>query len=296
MLLVPKDEIVLLSSNVPTIEDGIEVFNSSKTYNLEEFVQKDECIFESVKSENKDVPVANQTSPSWLYKGKVNKLRMFDDYMSTLTSNAESIVCEFRVSDIDTVAFFNLQAITVKVELYDRNEILLYSLEKDAYKRSVANWYEWTVQKPIYERTLFFKDLPFTLDCRLKITIENPNDFAQCGYFMYGRSIDLGLTLIDPKPTSSIRNLLSKEKQSDGTVNFSNSRLYKRVVLNVVVESSRVTEIQNILEDYTVTPCLYVGVERDDFNALTVFGYYKDFDKPIGLDYTQYQIEIEGIV
>ncbi|PZP11496.1 MAG: hypothetical protein DI602_11450 [Aliarcobacter butzleri] len=296
MLLVPKDELVLLSSNVPTIEDGIEVFDSSKTYNLGKTVQKDECIFESVKSENKDVPLANQTSPSWLYKGKVNKLRMFDDYMSTVTKYPE-IICEFRVSDIDTVAFFNLQAISVKVELYDRNEILLYSLEKDAYKRNVTNWYEWTVQKPIYERTLFFKGLPFTLNCRLKITIKNPNDFAQCGYFMYGRSLDLGLTLLEPKPTSSIRNLLSKERQSDGTVNFSNSRLYKRVTLNVVVESFRITEIQNILEDYTVTPCLFIGVERDDsLNALTVFGFYKDFDKPIGLDYTQYQIEIEGIV
>ena len=118
MLLVPKDEIVLLSSNVPSIEDDIEVFDYSKTYSLGEIVQKDECIFESVKSENKDVPVANQTSPSWLYKGKVNKLRMFDDYMSTVTKYPE-IICEFRVSDIDTVAFFNLQAISVKVELYD---------------------------------------------------------------------------------------------------------------------------------------------------------------------------------
>ncbi len=92
-------------------------------------------------------------------------------------------------------------------------------------------------------------------------------------------------------PSAASRHCCSPEAK-----HFSNSRLYKRVVLNVVVESSRVTEIQNILEDYTVTPCLFVGVERDDLNALTVFGYYKDFDKPIGLDYTQYQIEIEGII
>ena len=43
---------------------------------------------------------------------------------------------------------------------------------------------------------------------------------------------------------------------------------------------------------------LFIGVEKEsmDMNSLTAYGFYKDFEQPITLNYSQYQIEIEGIV
>jgi len=140
--------------------------------------------------------------------------------------------------------------------------------------------------------------LPFGWECTLKIKISKEQDIAKCGLMTFGRSLDLGLTLLEPKPISSIRNTTTKERLKDGTIKFVNSRVYKRVVLNVLVNTSQVAQIQAILEQYSNQALLFIGVEKDDenLNVLTTFGFFKDFEQAIGLNFSQYQIEIEGIV
>lgn len=297
MLIVPKEKVILQSTNAEN-DESIEAYNNTKNYALDAVVKANNNIYKSLKASNLgNTPKEEKTSLEWEYLGKTNAYKMFDDYINTITKNNENITCEFLVDDIDTLAFFNLEALNVEVWLFSSQGIELFYQKKEAYKRYVYNWLDWTIQKPIFEKILYFKGLPITLGCRLKIKINNPNSEAKCGFFMCGRSLDLGLTLIDPKPTSSIRNLVSKEKINEDLTVFKNSKLYKRVVLNVLVDSGRISDIQNILEMYSLTPCLFVGVEgSDEYNALTVFGYYKDFDKPIGLNKTSYQIEIEGII
>lgn len=297
MLVVPKDEVVVITSNVPEIEPNIDVYDNDTTYGLNAVVQMEDCIFQSAKEDNKDVPVRNQTSLSWLYLGKTNKYKMFDEYMSTSTKFAEALIYEFAVNDIDTICFFGLEAENVKIEIFSEEE-LVYEEIKDTYTRFVSNWWEWTVQEGKYKKIAFFRNIPSFYGAKLKVTISFPGGIASCSHLIFGKSLDFGITLVDPKPTSSIRNMVSKEKQSDGNVKTTNSRIYKRVTLNVLLDSSRVDEIQSFLEEYSLTPMLFIGVEKEsmDMNSLTAFGFYKDFEQPIGLNISQYQIEIEGIV
>ncbi|RBQ28418.1 hypothetical protein [Aliarcobacter vitoriensis] len=299
MVIVPRDEVVILDSNIPEVEAGIPVFSSTANYSLNQTVQFGDSIYESLKDNNKGVvPTQDKNNLNWFYKGKTNKYRMFDEYIDSISSNPNTITYSFNVSDIDTVCFLNLEAFWVKVELYNRYNDLIFSQTKSTYTRNASNWYEWTVAKSASEKVLFFKNIPFSLNCTLKIEINKQGNIAKCGLLMFGGSINLGATLTEPKPVSSIRNIASKERLPDGTIKFTNSRVYKRVVLNVIVETQRISQVQNILEEYTDKPLLFIGAEREDnsLNALTAFGFFRDFDKPIGLDFTQYQIEIEGIV
>ena len=297
MLVVPKDEVIIISSNVPEIDDGIEVYDKDKTYKIGNVVQTEDCIFESTKDENIDVPIKEKTSLSWLYLGKTNRHKMFDEYMSTSTTYQDELVYEFAVNDIDTICFFGLVTESVKIEIFSEEE-LVYEEIKNTYTRFVSNWWEWTVQEGKYKKIAFFRNIPSFYGAKLKVTISFSGGIASCSHLIFGKSLDFGITLVDPKPTSSIRNMVSKEKQSDGNVKTTNSRIYKRVVLNVLLDSSRVDEIQSFLEEYSLTPMLFIGVEKEsmDMNSLTAYGFYKDFEQPITLNYSQYQIEIEGIV
>lgn len=297
MLVVPKDEVIVISSNVPELDNGIDVYIPNTSYDIGAVVQMEDCIFESAKTQNTDTPIKNQTSLSWLYLGKTNRHKMFDEYMSTSTAYEDELVYEFAVNDIDTICFFGLIAESVKIEIFSEEE-LAYEEIRDTYTRFVSNWWEWTVQPGRYEKIAFFRNVPSFYGATLKVTISFSGSIASCSHCIFGKSLDFGITLIDPKPTSSIRNMVSKEKQSDGNVKTTNSRIYKRVVLNVLLDSSRVDEIQNFLEEYSLTPMLFIGVEKEsmDMNSLTAYGFYKDFEQPIGLNLSQYQIEIEGIV
>lgn len=295
MLVVPKDEVIINTSNVPDIEDGIIVY-AAGSYGLGDIVQMGEDVFESLKADNTDTPVAGTTTLSWKFVRKTNKYLMFDAFMSTATQNNTEITYELTTYDIDTVAFFGLQATSVKVELV-KNNITLYSKTIETYIREVSNWKEWTIQRPRFRRIVYFRNIPFSYEATLKITISNPTSVAKCSHCTFGVSKDLGITLLEPLPVSSIRNLISKEKQADGSVLTTNSMTYKRVVMNVLLNTDRVTEVQEFLEEYTVEPLLFIGDERDKgIEAICAFGIFKDFDMPIGLDYTEYQIEIEGIV
>ena len=295
MIVVPKDEIILISSNVPEIEENIEVYNKDITYTVRAIVQMEGCIFESNKDANTDTPIKDKTSLSWLYLGKTNKYKMFDEYMSTSTTYEDELVYEFAVNDIDTICFFGLVAQELKIEIFQGNE-LVYEDIKSTYTRFASNWLEWTVQPSSYKRIIFFKNIPSFYGATLKVTISFPGSLASCSHLIFGKSLDFGMTLVDPKPTSSIRNMVSKDKQADGSVKTSNSQVYKRVTLNVLLDTSRVDEIQDFLEEYSLTPMLFIGVENENMNSLTAYGFYKDFEQPITLDYSQYQIEIEGII
>lgn len=297
MYVVVPESVVIKSSNVPVIEVGIPVWTLGQSYALGVEVQIGSDIVKSLKANNTDIPVAETTTLSWSFERKTNYKRMFDNSMSSYTSNSNTIEYELTTNDIDVVAFFGLEATTVSVELRGYNNILLYSKQTDLYTRPVTAWDNWTTLRPEFRKSAFFRDIPFVWNATLKITIINLNGTAKCSHCVYGMSRDLGVTLADPKPISSIRNLIDKSRQADGSIKTENSMTYKRVVANVLLGTSRADVVQNFLEVYTVTPALFVADEREGgIDCLAIFGIYKDFDMPIGLDNTEYQLEIEGVI
>lgn len=297
MILVPTQLPIILNSNISQIESGITVFITGQSYSLGVEVQKGEDIFESLKANNTDIPIAETTSLSWAFKRKTNYKRMFDDKMSSTTANLSEIHYELLVSDIDIVCFFGLIATSVKIQLFDYLNNLRYEKTMETYTRDISDWARWTSAKATYKNIAFFKDIPIIYNATLKFTILNPSSTAICSHIVFGESVDLGITLAEQKPSSSIRNIISKDKQSDGTVVTTNSMTYKRITAAVLLDTKRASEVQGILEKYTTTPALFIADDREGgIDALVCFGYHKDFDMPIGLDKTEYQLEIEGII
>lgn len=297
MYVVVPEPVTIKSSNVPAIENGIPVWATGQSYALGVEVQKGEDIFESLKADNTDIPLAESMTLSWAYKRKTNYKRMFDSSTTSYTENLITITKELITNDVDIIAFFGLEATSIKVELHGYNNTLLYEKEIPLYTRPVTNWANWTTSRAEFRRTAFFRDIPFVYNGTLKFTITNLNGFARCSHCVFGMSRDLGVTLTNPKPISSIRNIIDKSRQSDGSIKTENSMTYKRVVANVLLDTSKADEVQNFLELYTVTPSLFVADEREGgIKCLLIFGIYKDFDMPIGLDDTEYQLEIEGVI
>lgn len=296
MLIGPASKINILSSNVPVNELGMTIYVPDTSYSLKQELQMGNDIFESLKDDNLDTPVAEQTTLSWKYKRKANRHRMFDPHISTQTQYTNKLEYILAVSDIDIIAFFGIESKSIRVQVLNSSDVVIYDKTQETFDRDTTDWVEWTTASPEFITSIFFKDLPFLYESKLKITIDNEGSIAKCGHCVFGESKNLGIALAEPKPISSIRNVISKEKQEDGTVKTENSMTYKRVVINVLVDTSRAPEVQQILEKYTVTPVLYVASEKEGgSDVLLIFGIYKDFDMPIGRNKSLYQLEIEGV-
>ena len=297
MLIAPQATIDIKSTNVSEYEADIDVYDelASKVYAVDELTQLGDTVWKCLKATTQDItPGTNNLI--WKAERKTNRYKIFDPRRSYSTINAQSIKYTLNVGDVDTVAFFGIQAKFIKIVVKDANGDERYNHTIEATVRPVSNWYDWTYVKAQRRAAVHFTKLPMIYNATMEVTIDNDLADAKCTHMAFGTSMDWGITLINPSPTLGTRNLISKSKESDGSVKTDNSLTWKRITANVLVDNERVDSVFELVEIYNGVPCLFIVDEREKgFSSLLVYGFFKDFDIPIGYQMSEYQIEIEGV-
>ena len=300
MLVIPKVDVSIVSSNVATIDPNFNQWvagYNTTGYMIGDFVQivSTDTIYRSAKDNNLIDPLTDTYNESWIEYGATNYKKAFDSKRSSKCENADTIYYEFSTSDIDSVSLMGLEAKTVTVKLTN-NATATVMLEEtiDTLERDVYDWYDWTYAQVDHISSLY-KALPLVFDGKLEITIDNTGSIAKVSHIIYGRALQLGLTLAEPMPIASIRNIASKTRDVFGDLKTEVNITYKRMLVNVILNSVAVDRVQNRLEKLNGIPCMFVADEREGgYASLSIFGVHKDFDMPIGVSITKYQLEIEG--
>lgn len=311
MLIVPPLELFTndysqtlgyFETNVPletTYEnETILSYEENETYGIDDIVRSNQYLYRSLIDNNIHAPSKGKTTLYWKCISLENRVKMFDFTKDNVTTNEDSIIVTLKLIDeIDVVALFGLSAKMVKIELLDTGKNSVWESSKETSYRNVTDWVSWTSSDLEYDTSVIFNNLPVLMSEYVRITITNENNTAQCSFCVVGQSVDLGVTLSSPEPVSSVKNIISKSHEADGTISTTSSLTYKRMNINIVLSSNRADEVQNLLEKYNGTPALFLADERaDGFHSLHIFGLHKDFDLPIGVDKSKYQLEIEGVV
>ncbi len=298
MLIVPQSPIDIVETNVPEYETNIDIYipENNKVYNKDAETQYGDTIYKCMKDGTTGIEPGTN-SLIWYPQSKTNRHRIFDAKMSSGTSNLNSIQYKFNVGDVDTVAFFGLNAKSVRVIIRDANDNILYEQTRETIIRFVTNWYDWTYTKAKERKAAHFRNLPMVYNATMEVIIDNAETTATCTHIAFGTSTDIGITLLNPSPIVSVRNIIPKTKNDKGVVITDKSMTYKRVVANVLVSNDLIDEIQEQLDLLNAQVCLFIADEREEgYASLLIFGLYKDFDIPIGYEKSIYQIEIEGVV
>lgn len=296
----PCENVVILDSNLPDIEEGIEQFIEGQTYSKETLVQMGEDVFESGENENTDTPIPERTTTSWIYKRKINKLRAFDPKMNTLSIADNEIWWVVESNFIDLIGFFGLQAKEVKVEFFDINDEVMNTPIKTysevTQKRIVTTYTNFRTSPMEYTRRTYFEMKPL-YNKKMKITISNPQGEVRVGNIGYGRKYDFGLVLVDKKLTTSTRNVFLKERdKTTGEIKVTPVLLYKRLTIHTIIETSKVERTENKFDDLNGIPCLWIALKGNGLPTVMIYGYHEDFDTPIGLKRTERTLRIKGVV
>lgn len=305
MIIAPRDEIVILDSNIAVVESGVTVWDATATYSLKDIVQvngttnrKYEALGDVPAGINPvdDVNEVTGKGTYWFDRGATNYMRAFDELGSSQCENADSIYYKFSTSDIDTLMLDNvITAATARIVLTNNTTSTVVLDETlDLTTRYVYDWADWTYAPTEYKRSLYY-NLPIIYDGTLEITLTNTGSTVKTGHIAYGRSKKFGLSLISPNPVSSMRGVTSKTRDSFGNIITRRKARYKRMSISCVIDSGAVDLIETRLNDLADTPAIFVGDERDGgYAALLIYGELKDHDMPISLVKTQYQLEVEG--
>lgn len=288
----------LLSSNVP--ENDYPAWDSGETVGLGArriyVVGEHHWVVESLQAGNTGhTPTGDNTNDEWwLLIGNTNRWRMFDESISSTTSNPEEIIVELKnLGPMDSIVLLNVDAATVRIEITDNAAGVVFD---ETYtmigNRGVTDWFTFFYEPYEAKTVLLDTSLPKYINAITKITISKPGAVASVGACIVGLSKTMGDTRLGGKV--GIQDYSVKQRDDFGNFTILERAFSNYATLDVWVESGQADKIMRILTGYRATPVVYVGDESRE--STFIYGYYKDFYETIEYDkYSLYSLELESL-
>jgi len=260
-------------------------------------------IYESLAGGNLNHdPVADcalETPLYWKEVSATNRWKAFDARVGSQTSQAPSITYTITPGQVfDSIAFLNLDAVTIRVVMTDPVEGVVYDKTIDLMTTVITgsaaaiDWYSYFFSSFFRITDVVKLDLPPYLNAVLDITITYTGGTAKVGGIIIGQQANLGATQI--RPSIGIHDYSVKEQDDYGVWSVTERAFSKKMTCDVQVLTASLDDVALLLASYRATPIVWIGDETR--SSLIVYGFFKDFSIVLEyLDYAICSIEIEGL-
>ena len=285
---------MLIASN--TVE-AYPTWAAGTTYAKDARVDYGIDIYQSLVNSN----TGNQpdTSPlSWLLVGPDNKHAMFDNEIGTVTTSPAPLSVTVATGVIEAVYLGNVTAARATVTVQNgAGGPVVYQSTQSLAGDEVADWYQYFFFDPLTQRTqAFFQGIPLVLNSHLTIELEGSGSVS-IGTVSFDRLRTLGTVAMGAQ--AGIRDYSRKETDEFGVTTFVQRAFSKRLSAQFAVDRTQLNRVQRQLYGLRATPVVWLGADDapEYEEALTIFGFYRDFTTAI--DYPTYSlcnIEIEGLI
>lgn len=284
---------ILVSSSVP--ENDYPQWNSATTYNEGDkvIVLAEHKIYEALKTTTNESPSTNPFS--WLDLGATNRWAMFDEKIGTGTTAISSISVSLSPGIVTGITLLNIVgALSVTIKM-TTTEGVVYDETIGLYDQSnVADWWTYFFEDIRLKSFALILNLPTYRTSTIDITINGETGKAvSVGSLVVGKLLQYANS-IDYGASVGIQDYSRKERDEFGNVTIVERAFNKRARWNFRIQNSDVDVFQENLAALRARPAVYIG--NDGFNALIVYGFYRDFDTVITYpSHSECSIEIEGL-
>lgn len=295
---VTIDDTVMLSSTVP--ETDYSLWSSVTTYIVGNRIRRpNHIIYESLVASNLNNIPENTTiavtpaAPKWLEIGKVNRWRMFDALVDSYTEVATSLVVDLASSNAGALCLFGLLGATLNVKVISPELAVVYDNTVDLEGSYVTDWSEYFFTGFSQVEQVVLTDLPVYYTATVRITITGST--VRCGHCVLGGVADLGS--LEYGATAGIIDYSRKDTDAFGNTTFIQRAFSKRMSGRLWFANTSMTALQRMLASVRAVPCVWIGTDDVTYDALVVYGYYKDFNIEVAYPDTSYcSLEIEGLI
>ena len=250
-------------------------------------------IYESLQAAN--IGNTPASSPTWwLYVGVTNRWKMFDQSITSQTSNADTIADTFTITGrADSVVLLNVNAASVHITMTDAIDGVVYdgafSLVADS---GIQDWYAYFFEPIVRITDKAVTDMPPYANAVIAITLTDTGGTPLCGGCVIGQSKDIGGTQYGA--TVGIQDYSIKQRDVFGNYTILARAFNKRADFTVWVDAAYVDALENLLATYRATPTVYIG--SDAYASTIVYGFYKDFSVDISYPTQSVcTIQLEGL-
>lgn len=240
---------------------------------------------------------APESDPTnWEDYAPTNRWAMFDQEINTQTSGNSPLTVTIAPGAINSIALLELVGTSVTVTVTDgAGGPTVFTTTVSLETSSVSDWYQYFFEPFSQRGTLILTNIPPYASSRVTITVTGSNP-VKCGAFIVGTVYDIGGTQYGA--TAGIRDYSKKETDSTtGVVTLVPGRFSKKLRAKIQVNSRIVAaQMQTLLYSLRATPVVWIGDDSGEFEPLTVFGFYRDFELDVQYPTTSfYSLEIEGM-
>jgi hypothetical protein len=285
MIIVKPEKILdanVLASNVP--ENDYPIWAGSDTdINLGDrrmVIETDvHLIYESLIDGNIGNSPLNELTPltpKWVLVGKNNRWRMFDELITSVTTQAESITS--TVTDLNLVtamSFLNMDCTSIRVVGTDIVEGTFYDqTAKMTSDAGIVDEYEWC-WAPIQKVTDYaFTEIPPYYGATFDITILAPGYNASCGAVVGGYAREYSAIRYGAKVSTV--DYSKKEIDQWGNYSFVEGDFSKTLDAEFFVDNDFVDQLQYVFAEFRAIPALYIGSTL--FGSSIIWGKYDKYE------------------
>lgn len=250
-------------------------------------------IYESLEAAN--IGNSPPVSPTkWVEVAPTNRWAVFDQSGGTVSSGATPMQWVIATGRVDSVAVLEIaDATSVQIigtstaegEVYNET----YVLNDNTI---VGNWFEYFFSPIRKESEVIATDIPQYQDLAITVRVIGAGT-VKAGTVLFGNSSQIGATQYGAR--SGIIDFSRKEVDQFGRATLLKRKFSKRMDVSLVINNSIVDSVQRLLADLRAEPVLYIAA-KDNFELLTVFGFYRDFSIDIAYQEQSFcTLEIEGL-
>lgn len=238
-------------------------------------------------------------STFWENIGPDNKHAMFDGQISTETTKATSpLIVTVAAGIVNSIALLGLTGKTVSVVMRDGGASPpVYSRTIDLEGSIILDWYMYFFEPFEQLSEVVLTDLPPYSGGQITMTLSSGSAVA-IGEFLVGTVYALGENSLEQGATIGIIDYSRKDTNADtGLTTFVQRAYSKRMSGQFLIENGSISGVQKILSGVRAVPSVYIGSEDEDYSALIVYGFYRDFSIDIAYPTHSFcRIEVEGLI
>lgn len=229
--------------------------------------------FISLVGSNLNNDPATDDGTNWLDDGPVNRHAMFDETVSTVTTNADSIAVEIEIpatERLDVLYLAGLDAVSVRVEVddpidgpgvYDET----FSL---ADMGAITDWWAWYTDPVSYMTELLVTDLPSGAGVTLRVTITKTGDIAGCGALVTGLRKAIGYAQWGWSTEIRDYSVFTEDAFGNRTLT---PRNYRKLASGPVLIENRIKDsVERLLTEGRASVRLYIV--NDEYTSLVILG------------------------
>lgn len=215
----------------------------------------------------------------WALVGATNAYKMFDQYISTMTTAAGSISFTLKgLGQVNTFGFFGLNGDTITLVIRDEDGTFISSETRELVSYSTFNSeYDWFFTPFLSIDFMVFKDIPPYFNARYEITVTG----VQCGIGAVVPAYGYEFNSITRNSANTPKDYSVKTEKTPGVFAFVKGPSALESELEFSFPSQQIDLLNRLIKQQFSIPTLVIG--NEGYESFTHYGNI--YECPNGLPY-----------